>query len=66
MLICIRCCDKSWVGSKQLKAEGVTGLRQEIPRRVIRTENQNSASYTDQSNYSWASFSTFTALQPEI
>jgi len=39
-------------GSKQLKVKGLTGLRQEIPRGVIRTENQRSASYADQPNYS--------------
>ena len=36
---------------RPLNAKGLTALRQEIPRRVIGTENQNSASYADQSKY---------------
>jgi hypothetical protein len=39
-------------GSMQLTAKGLTGLRQAIPRRVIQTEKQNSASCADQSNHS--------------
>jgi len=33
-------------------AKGLAGLRQEISRRVIRTENQNPVSYADQPDYS--------------
>jgi len=33
-----------WTGSKQLDTKGLTRLRQEIPRRVIRTGNQNFSS----------------------
>ena len=32
--------------------EELAGLRQEIARRIIRTENQRSAANPDQSNYS--------------
>jgi hypothetical protein len=35
----------------QQKIKGFTQLWQPFPRRVIRTGNQNSASYADQSNY---------------
>ena len=33
------------------RGEGLTDFRQEIPRRVRRTENQHSASYAEQSNF---------------
>ena len=34
------------------EAKGLTDFRQEIPRRVIWAESQNSAFYAEQSNYS--------------
>jgi hypothetical protein len=52
MLICRIAMINHWAGSKQLNAKGLTGLRQEIPMRVIRTESLRSAPYADQSNQS--------------
>ncbi len=51
MPIRIRCRDKSPAGSKELKAKELICLRQEIRGHVMRTRNQTSASYADQSNY---------------
>jgi hypothetical protein len=55
MPIFIRCVINRETGSKQLDTKGLARLRQEIPRRVIRAGNQNSAFYADQSNYFWCS-----------
>jgi hypothetical protein len=47
----VTCCR---TGGNQLKVKEMAGIRQGIPRCVIRTESQTSASYADQSIYRWA------------
>lgn len=52
MLVCVKAVTNYRTSGNQSKVKEMAGIRQDIPRCVIRKENQTSTSYVDQSNYS--------------